>query len=61
MQTLNSKEAAACLKIDIETLYCRASAGEIPGAKAGKRWNSRPRGRGTDRGAEGAGLEMSVR
>ena len=36
--TLNLKEAAAFLKIHHVTLCVKAGAGEIPGARIGKRW-----------------------
>jgi hypothetical protein len=38
MRTLDLEEAAAWLKIHPNRLQERAKAGEIPGAKIGKRW-----------------------
>ena len=38
MESLNLKEAADFLKIHPVTLSIKASAGEIQGAKIGKRW-----------------------
>ncbi|MCZ2115224.1 MAG: helix-turn-helix domain-containing protein [Anaerolineae bacterium] len=38
MKTLTLTEAAAFLKLHPEELRARAKAGQIPGAKAGRRW-----------------------
>jgi excisionase family DNA binding protein len=38
MQTLNLQEAAALLHLHPTTLAAKARAGEIPGARLGKRW-----------------------
>jgi excisionase family DNA binding protein len=38
METLTLRDAAALLKIHPVTLLTKAKAGEIPGAKIGKRW-----------------------
>jgi excisionase family DNA binding protein len=38
MSTLTLQQAAALLKIHPITLQAKARAGEIPGAKIGKRW-----------------------
>ena len=38
MKTLNLQEAAALLKLHPTTLAAKARAGEIPGARLGKRW-----------------------
>ena len=38
MDTLTLQEAAECLKIHPVTLLEKANAGEVPGAKIGKRW-----------------------